>query len=215
MPALKRDTADEANVNADVNLSGTVLRSSLLRNLRRDLGPEDGEEAFDRHILLAVRIHRAAGLNQAKADGEGDGRRRYFVDYFPEGRNSVEDANYLWKEWRTRLLKHESPRGITHGQPHAHWQRLPEGGFCVNLESMWDDFEHSVEAFVEALKTDERRRAMVMQRWRDRAWTIRDLPLYPSEQLYPSPTLYPGSYGASGTSAATAMSAAPDRSRPA
>lgn len=191
--------------------SGLVdLRSSLLRNLRRDLGPEDGDEAFDRHILLAVRIHRAASLDRAKADGEA--WRQYFIKYFPAGHNSHADAQYLWREWRTRLLKHESPRGITHGQPHAHWLRLPEGGICIDLESMWDDFEHSVEAFVRALKADEPQRAAAMQRWRDRAWTIRELPLHPSENLFPGPTLYPGSFGASGTTAATAMSGTPNRS---
>jgi len=126
----------------------SALRSSLLRRLGPQLGPTDGDEAFDPHILLAVRIHRAAGLNCRSGDGEGDGWRRYFVDYFPEGRNSAEDADWLWSEWRTRLLKHESPRGITHGKRSAHWQSLPEGGFVVDLESMWSDFRHSVNAFV-------------------------------------------------------------------
>ena len=121
------------------------LRGSLLRNLRRELGPQEGLEAFECHILLAVRIHRAAGLDARESRSGGQAWRRYVVEYFPPGRNARSDADFLWTEWRTRLVKHESPRGITHGQSHAHWLPLPEGGFCVNLESMWDDFEYSVD----------------------------------------------------------------------
>jgi hypothetical protein len=170
----------------------------LLRNLRRPLGPEDGDEAFDCHILLAVRIHRAAGLNARASDREGQAWRRYFVAYFPEGRNSDADANFLWKEWRTEMLKHESPRGIAHGQSGAHWYPLPEGGFCVNLESMWDDFEFSVDRFLEALQADERHRTEVLRRWRERSWTVRRIELHPSERLFPSETLYPGWLSVSG-----------------
>jgi hypothetical protein len=165
-----------------------------MRNMRtrRPLGPEDGDEAFDRHIPLAVRIHRAAGLNARASDKEGQAWRRYVVDYFPPGHNTAADADFLWSEWRTRLLKHESPRGITHGQAGAHWHPLPEGGFCVNLESIWDDFEHSVVRFMEALEADEPRRMEVLRRWRGRSWTIRDLALVPSDRLFPDPTLYSG-----------------------
>jgi hypothetical protein len=180
------------------------LRRSLLRNLRRDLGPTDGDLAFDCHILLAVRIHRAAGLNQHSSDGEGDGWRRYFVDYFPEGRNSPDDADYLWREWRTRMLKHESPRGITHGQSHGHWCPLPGGGFCVNLESMWDDFEDSVGRFIQALEANAPRGELALKRWRERSWTVRSLPVYPSAHTLPSPTLFPGAVSASVAASATA-----------
>jgi hypothetical protein len=171
----------------------TELRASLMRNLRRPLGPEDGEEAFDCHILLAVRIHRAAGLNARASDRAGQGWRRYFLDYFPPDRNAASDADFLWKNWRTRLLKHESPVGITHGQESLHWYPLPDGGFCVDLESMWDDFEYSVDRFLAALSADERRRAEVLRRWRERSWTVRKLTLYPSERLFPSEKLAPGS----------------------
>lgn len=114
------------------------LRDSLLRDLRRSLGPGDGEEAFRCHLLLAVRIHRAARLNARRSDGEGQGWCRYLVDYFPQGRNSPADADFLWRSWRTRLLKDESPVAISHGQSGGHWLPLAGGGFCVNLESMWD-----------------------------------------------------------------------------
>jgi hypothetical protein len=176
-----------------------------LRNLRRPLGPEDGDEAFECHILLAVRIHRAALLNKRKSDLEGEGWRRYFVDYFPDGRNSQADADFLWDKWRVGLLKDELPHAITHGQSGAHWHSLPEGGFCVNLESMWDDFAHSVGRFMEALQADEPRRKVVLRRWRERSWTVRPIPLVPSDQLHPSPTLYPGNFSASVAASATTM----------
>lgn len=63
------------------------LPASFLRGLRVDLGPDDGDEAFDRHILLAVRIHRAACLNQTAADRDGHGWTRYI--HFPLGRNAA------------------------------------------------------------------------------------------------------------------------------
>jgi hypothetical protein len=190
------------------------LRASLLRDLRRSLGPEDGDEAFDCHILLAVRIHRAAGLNARVKDGDGQAWRRYFVEYFPEGHNSEADADFLWAKWRTEMLKRESPHAIAHGQSGAHWYRLPGGGFSVNLESMWDDFEHSVDRFMDALQTDKRRRKIVLRRWRQRSWTVRRLPLYPSEQLFPSETLYPGGVELSVGAAATAMMTTPARGAP-
>jgi hypothetical protein len=161
-------------------------------HLRRPLSHEAGDEAFERHILLAVRVHRAAGLNARASDKEGQAWRRYFVDYFPPGRNSDADARFLWENWRTRLLKHESPIGITHGQESLHWYPLDGAGFCVNLESMWDDFEYSVDRFLEDLAADKQRRGLVVRRWRERSWTVRKVTLYPSKRLFPAETLYPG-----------------------
>ena len=103
------------------------------------------------------------------------------------------------------MLKRESPYAITHGQSGPHWYRLPGGGFCVNLESMWDDFEYSVDRFMGALQTDMRRRKTVLRRWHARSSTIRRLPLHPSEKLFPSKTLYPGGVELSVGVAATAM----------
>jgi hypothetical protein len=184
-----------------------TLREALLRNLRRTLGPEDGDEAFDCHILLAVRVHRAVRLNARASDGEGEAWRRYFGAYFPAGRNSAADAQFLWEKWRTGLLKDESPRAITHGQSGAHWLPLPGGGFCVNLESMWDDFEHSVSRFVQALQADaaDAHRRIVLRRFAERAWTVQQVPLVPHAQLFPGPTVYPGRLSVATTSA-TAMS---------
>lgn len=181
------------------------LRASLLRELRRTLGPTDGDAAFDCHILLAVRIHRAAGLNARCDDGDGTAWRRYFVDYFPEGRNSEADAGFLWSKWRTEMLKRESPYAIAHGQSGAHWYRLSGGGLCVNLESMWDDFEYSVDRFMSALQSDTRKRKTALRRWRARSWTVERLPLHPSKGLFPSETLYPGGVELSVGATATAM----------
>src|SRR5947208_2407136 len=119
-----------------------LMRASLLKGRRVDgaLGPGDGDEAFERHMLLATRIHRAAGLAQ-RGDGQGEGWVQYFVNYFPPRRSLADDARLLWNEWRTPLLKHETPGhgvSMTHGQPFVHWQRDQEtGDLCINLESMW------------------------------------------------------------------------------
>jgi hypothetical protein len=80
------------------------LQESLTRSLGPALGPEDGDVAFERHMLLAARIHRAARLVQT-GDRDGRGWIQYLTGYFPEGRNGKEDANLLWNEWRTKLLK--------------------------------------------------------------------------------------------------------------
>jgi hypothetical protein len=182
------------------------LRASLLRGRPRELGPDEGDEAFERHILLAVRIHRAARLNQRNLDTEGAGWRRYFVEYFPDGRNWPADADFLWDKWRVGLLKDELPHGITHGQSGAHWMRLSAGGICVNLESMWDDFEYSVDRFVQRLREDEPHRKVVLRRLGTRSWTVRPIPTVPSEHLFPSPTTYPGSVNASVAASATTIS---------
>lgn len=164
----------------DPDLQG--IRDSLLRGLRVELGPEDGDVAFERHILLAVRFHRAAGLNQT-VTGEGLGWQQYFDEYFPKRPEWVpEDETRLWTDWRVGLVKWETPkRGVTvtHGQPEAHWYREPAGTLCVNLESMWDDFEESVESFVDLLERDDARRAEAVGRWHQRSWTVRRLEITP------------------------------------
>ena len=82
------------------------LRASLLHRLRPEvpLGPEEGDAAFDQHVLLAVRIHRAARLCQT-VSGEGNGWRQFFVEFFPNDRNGRSDAILLWKRWRYGLLR--------------------------------------------------------------------------------------------------------------
>jgi len=76
---------------------------------------------------------------------------------------------------RTRLLKDGAPGWtvlLTHGQAAAHWQRNRAGRLCINLEDMWDDFEESVRHFIEYLRTASKRRAVVLDRFMQRAWTI-------------------------------------------
>ena len=59
------------------------IRKSLLRGLGDQLRPDQGEAAFERHVLLAVRFHYAAGLNQT-VTGEGNGWSQYFEEHFPK-----------------------------------------------------------------------------------------------------------------------------------
>jgi hypothetical protein len=157
------------------------LRASLLRRPRPNLRPEQGDEAFDQHMLLAAAIHRAAGL--FRSGGDGETWRKYVTAFFPEGRNAPEDAEKLWVGWRTSLLKNEQPVvPITHGQSDAHWRR--EHGYPVlNLEDAWDDYRHSVERFIEHLRSHPDERANTLRRWRERSWTVRQI------QFDPEPTV--------------------------
>ncbi|MDQ4144164.1 MAG: hypothetical protein M3198_10565 [Actinomycetota bacterium] len=100
---------------------------------------------------------------------------RYLTAYFPPGKNDPADARLLFAEWRTDLLKDDTPGPsivITHGQSHAHWRRDHAGRLCINLEDMWDDFEQSVGHFVKYLRTTPDRRAVVLKRWRSTSWDI-------------------------------------------
>lgn len=151
------------------------LGRSLLEGLRVELAPGDGDEAFRRHKLLVVQIHRAALLNQT-GKNEGVGWTQFFVSYFPAGRNSASNANLLWRKWRCALVKDGSPRAgvaITHGQPGLHWQTDAHGDLCIDLESMWDDFEGAVARFLQSLDSDPARLAVVLRRWRKQAWAVR------------------------------------------
>lgn len=154
------------------------LRESLLRNLRVQLGHHDGDLAFERHILLAVRFHRAAGLNQT-VTGEQAGWVQFFEEHFPKRAEWLPaDAKLLFRKWRIGLVKHEAPLSgvtVTHGQPVAHWFREPDGTLCIDLESMWDDFAQAVASFIRLLERDEHRREEALDRWRKRGWTVRKL----------------------------------------
>src|SRR2546430_4114499 len=133
------------------------LRASLVRDLGVDLQPEQGDVAFERHQLLAIRFHRAARLNQRASDREGQAWVRYFAEHFPRG---YEQARLLWRGWRVPLLKDETPGegiAISHGQPQLHWQ-VTSHGLYLNLESLWADYVTSVENFVAVLDVDNARR---------------------------------------------------------
>jgi hypothetical protein len=45
------------------------LRASLLRRPRPNPRPDQGDEAFDQHMLLAASVHRAAALFRKGDDG--------------------------------------------------------------------------------------------------------------------------------------------------
>lgn len=151
------------------------LRRSLLRTRAPALGPDQGNEAFQQHKLLASAVQRTSRLDARKSDSETDAWVRYITGYFPAGRNDPADARLLFAEWRTRLLKDDAPGPavpITHGQSVPHWQRDEIGRLCINLEDMWHDFEQSVDNFINYLRTTPDRRAVALERWRDTAWEI-------------------------------------------
>jgi hypothetical protein len=152
------------------------LRYSLLRRQLASLGYDQGAEAFEEHQILAIKIHRAAKLAQSARDREGEAWMRYFRDFFPSGRNGEAEANLLWIEWRTSLLKNDAPGpsiAITHGQSHIHWTRDRSGVLAINLEDMWADYQASVDAFTTLLESDDERRGVVLARWRETLWSVR------------------------------------------
>jgi hypothetical protein len=180
------------------------LRAALLRGGRPKLTPQQGDEAFDRHMLLAARIHRAARLNAAKSDRDGEAWSRYFEQHFPSAR--ALQAKLLWDDWRCRLLKDETLGGgvvISHGSARAHWTRDASDRLFVDLEAMWDDFEKSVESFIGSLAADTRRRRIVLARYKARVWTVQ--PFRPVRSADLSFSLADAAIA--GSAAATAMSA--------
>jgi hypothetical protein len=82
-------------------------------------------------------------------------------------RNDTADAELLWDDWRTCLVKRGVPGdgvGVTHGQSHLHWQRAGDGMLVLNLEDVERDYDESVTAFVAALERDSERRAVALRR---------------------------------------------------
>jgi hypothetical protein len=153
-----------------------ALRNALLFGLRASLPAQDpGYAAFERHMLLAIRFHRAARLN-APWETERQGWLLYFKEHFPRG---DEHALRLWDDWRGRLVKDEFPGtlvAVSHGQSRAHWILVEPGQrLFINLESMWDDFERSVESFMQLLASDEERRGKTLEKFRRRRWTVQQV----------------------------------------
>ncbi len=145
------------------------LRTALLRARPPVLRPDQGEEAFHQHKLLATAVHRASRLDRRSSDSETDAWVRYMSEHFPPTRNDPSDARLLFGDWRTSLLKDDSPGSlvpITHGQSHAHWRRDEHGRLCINLGDMWAGFEHSVDHFIGYLRATDERRSIVLSRWR-------------------------------------------------
>jgi hypothetical protein len=177
------------------------LKASLLRDLGVELRSDQGDQAFERHQLLAIRFNRAARLNRRKSD-QRDGTiwNRYFDEHFPRG---VEHADLLWNEWRVPLLKDETPGkgvAISHGQPELHWQ-IMSGGLYLNLESLWDDYAASVEHFIAMLDTNTERREIALERWEKLRWAVQMVSVEPSDASLLEPNVYTASAASVSTSA--------------
>jgi hypothetical protein len=141
------------------------LREELLLGLRRNLTPEQGFEAFQQHQLLTIRFHRASRIN-APAAGERNGWRQFFNEHFPRG---DEHALLLWERWRNALVKDEYPGpgvAISHGQPFGHWRVVNPGGIFIDLESMWEDYEQSIDSMITLLRGNDARRSKSLNWWR-------------------------------------------------
>jgi hypothetical protein len=179
------------------------LRESLLRDLGVKLRPEQGDVAFERHQLLAVRFHRASRLNGRAGEGEGASWRRYFDEHFPRG---AQHAKLLWREWRVPLLKDETPGqgvAISHGQPEHHW-RMTSHGLYLNLENLWDDYVASVEHFVAMLDTDAARRKVAIDRWNTLRWSVQTVTIPASLPMQlPAPVGYTASAASVSTSSSS------------
>jgi hypothetical protein len=152
----------------------TALRDDLLRSRPRTLRPDEGDEAFQQHKLLATAVHRVTKLDQQKSESETDAWVRFVTRHFPAGRNAAAYARLLFGDWRTSLLKKDAPGpgvALTHGQSSIHWQCDRQGRLCLNLEDAWDDYAASVESFVAYLRTSPRRK-FVLARWRKQHWVV-------------------------------------------
>jgi hypothetical protein len=152
----------------------TALREDLLRGRPRVLRPDEGDEAFRQHKLLATAVHRAAKLDRQDSESETDAWVRYLSSHYPAGRNGRDDARLLFGDWRTSLLKEDTPGAgiaITHGQSSIHWQLDTRGRLCLNLEDAWDDYAASANSFVAHLQTSPRRK-IVLNRWRKQRWVV-------------------------------------------
>ena len=142
-----------------------ALRALLLSDSMPVVAGQEGLN-FQAHKLLTTLIHRAAGLHAHHKPSDTEGWTRYIVDFFPPGQNGAEDARLLFKDWRCTLLKDGSVGpgvAILHGQSWSHWRRS-DGVLMINLESMWADYEYSVERFIEFLRVTPERSALALQR---------------------------------------------------
>jgi hypothetical protein len=52
----------------------------------------------------------------------------------------------------------EPVAAISHGQAHGHGHVVNPGGLFINLESMCDDYEQSIDSMIKTLVADEARR---------------------------------------------------------
>ena len=154
------------------------LQQQALKARPRKLGPHEGDEAFQQHKLLAVEIQKVTLLDKRKGndpESETSTWARYFERCFPPGRNDPADARILFDDWRTSLIKKGAPGErvvVTHGQGFVHWTRDARDRLCIDLESMWDDFEYSLGEFIEYLRDTPDRRAIVLDRAKKATWMV-------------------------------------------
>ena len=107
------------------------LKSSLLHRLRfpTPLGPDEGDAAFDQHVLLATKIHRAALLQPDRGTaGKARGRIQFLSAYFPAGRNGEGDA-----QLPVGRLANRTREGSCTGGRGQHHPRTPGAA----LEARW------------------------------------------------------------------------------
>ena len=98
------------------------------------------------------------GAYQRAWHERGEGLERFFKEHFPRG---DQYAGLLWVRWRIALSKDAYPGpgvAISHGQAHGHWHVVNPGGLFINLESMWDDYEQSIDSMIKTLAADDARR---------------------------------------------------------
>jgi len=145
------------------------LREQTVAQRPSELGPHQGARAFQEHKLLAAAIQRVTLLDRQKSESETDAWVRYFVRCFPAPRNGAADARLLFGDWRTSLIKDGAPGArvvMAHGQAHAHWISDTRDRLSIDLESMWDDFERSLDAFEKYLRENPSRCGIVLDRFR-------------------------------------------------
>jgi hypothetical protein len=157
------------------------LREQALRWRPGELGPDEGDEAFQQHKLLATGIQKITLLDRFKdSESETNAWVRYFVRCFPEDRNDGTDARLLFDDWRTSLIKNGAPGErvvICHGrQPNSHWVWDRHDRLSIDLESMWDDFGHSLGEFDRYLRENPDRCAIALDRFnRKGTFTVEEL----------------------------------------
>jgi hypothetical protein len=151
------------------------LKQDLTGDLRVALGAHDGKEAERRHRELAMLIHRTARLVYANSHGDQAAWVDYLERWWPN--MTAERARTLWTEWRKHLLKdgHPGTYVICHGQPRRHWNPQPPGNrIALNLESLWDDYEQSVDNLITECRRDTELQFRVLMTYDQRklrVWT--------------------------------------------
>lgn len=193
--------------DADPKLDG--LRASLVEGRPRQYGDseEEGLLAFKAHKPLAGAILRAGLLSKTSSYGEGDAFRAFIESYHPSGRNGAKEAAVLWKDWRTSMLKKDTPGplvGLTHGRKPGHWT-WSSGRLIIDLDYMWDDFESGVDRFVDSLRVDRARRRVVLDRFGKQEWTVVKTPIPASFTTTAAQSITANSVTASYSSSATVL----------